>query len=104
MIHNKILCGDLGVFVNFEWSINESIFLGEIQFHLLYQNIDKDKISNSFFFITVDESPIIVFGFLLGLDPVTQKLMLQTAKPTFGHLTDVSKIFKLQEISLLSTL
>ncbi|XP_036906132.1 cyclic nucleotide-binding domain-containing protein 1 [Sturnira hondurensis] len=26
---------------------------------------------------------------LLELDPVTQKLMLQTAKPTFGHLTDV---------------
>ncbi|XP_039697913.1 cyclic nucleotide-binding domain-containing protein 1 [Pteropus medius] len=25
---------------------------------------------------------------LFGLDPVTQQLMLQTAKPTFGHLTD----------------
>ncbi|KAM7074816.1 cyclic nucleotide-binding domain-containing protein 1 [Molossus nigricans] len=28
---------------------------------------------------------------ILALDPVTRQLMLQTANPTFGHLTDVSK-------------
>nr|KAF6404600.1 cyclic nucleotide binding domain containing 1 [Rousettus aegyptiacus] len=34
------------------------------------------------------EMAIIEDKDLFGLDPVTQKLMLQTAKPTFGHLTD----------------
>ncbi|XP_045416429.1 cyclic nucleotide-binding domain-containing protein 1 [Lemur catta] len=34
------------------------------------------------------EMAIIEDKDLLELDPVTQKLMLQTAKPTFGHLTD----------------
>ncbi|XP_072807819.1 cyclic nucleotide-binding domain-containing protein 1 isoform X3 [Vicugna pacos] len=34
------------------------------------------------------EMAIIEDKDLFGLDPVTQQLMLQTAKPTFGHLTD----------------
>ena len=37
----------------------------------------------------------IFFVFSPELDPVTQQLMLQTAKQTFVHLTDVSKKFKL---------
>lgn len=81
-------------------SITESILLpGEIQFCHLYQNISKGRMSNfstfCLFFITFDEILNIFCGFPLELDPVTQQLMLQTAKPTFGHLTDVSKTFKL---------
>ncbi|XP_031525521.1 cyclic nucleotide-binding domain-containing protein 1 isoform X3 [Papio anubis] len=41
------------------------------------------------------EMAIIEDKDLFELDPVTKQLMLQTAKPTFGHLTDVSKMFKL---------
>lgn len=51
MIYTKIVY--LDVFVNLGQSINESIFLGEIQFRYLYQNIDGDKISNFYFLLLV---------------------------------------------------
>lgn len=87
----------LSVNVKLKRSPSESILLlGKIQYCLLYQNIGKDNTNNfsifCLFFIYFDDILNILFGFPLTLNPITKQLILQTVKPTFGHLSEVSKI------------